>query len=420
VSTVGRSPEDDRLTEVAASLAARSTLGLLGGAAAAAGTLSLDHATGLTLPLDAGNASPLAATMVGALLTIAVFALWMRSVVVGLASGQLSPRVIASYLDDRFQRSVAGWMVAAISYGTLVALLVPSEGTGMPALSTTSAFLVVIAGLGVLLLAMRHAVNSLSPPDVIRSLADAAFAVLERRPAPDDPAPAVVPDPTGWWTLRSPSLGWVQELDHDALLEAVPPGTTVLLQTAVGEFVAAGETLAHVGRDGGGGGGGGGGAGHDEDAVEALEDAIVVARTRDARDDLAFAIQQLVDVAQHAVAPGSLDTSTAHEALVHLRAVLHEVLRHGTASGCRNGADGRRVVSVAAWEPADHLIAAFERLRAGAAQDPTSARHLDRTLRLLRGTAVEVGDERSAAVLDEQHERLRTAAARHEVPLTHR
>jgi uncharacterized membrane protein len=267
----------------------------------------------------------------------------------------------------------------------------------------------------VLLLAMRHAVNSLSPPDVIRSLADAAFAVLARRPAPDDPAPMVPPDPAGWWALRSPSLGWVQELDHDALLEAIPPGTTVSLQVSVGEFVAVDEPLAYLGR-----GSRGEGVEPDEDAITALQDAIGVARIRDAHDDLAFAVQQLVDVAQHAVAPGSLDTSTAYEALVHLRAVLHELLRHGIASGCRTGEDGRQVISAAAWQPADHLVAAFERLRGGAARDPTSARHVARTIRSLRRTALEVGDQRSAAVLDEQHERLRTAAARHEVPLTHR
>jgi uncharacterized membrane protein len=407
VPTVGRSPQDDRLPRVASSLSLRSLAGIVGGAGLATATTAADRASGWSLPLDAANAAPLAATLVGALLTIAVFTLWMRTVVVGLASGQLSPRVLSGYLDDGFQQSVTGWMVVAVTYTAVVAALLPAEGTGVPAISTVTAFFAVIAAFGTLLLAMRHAVNSLSPPDVIRSLTDRALELLARRPAPDDPAQR--PDPTGWRPLRSATLGWVQTIDHEALLAALPPDTTVLLQITVGEFVAVGETIAYLD------------PGTDPDLeADVLLDAITVARTRDARDDLAFAIQQLVDVAQHAVSRGSLDTSTAHEALVHLRAVFHELLRHGTATGCRLGDDGRQVLSATAWRPADHLIAAFERLRGGAAQDPTTTRHLLRTMDLLRRTADEVGDERAVAVLDEQRDRLVAAADRDEVPLTHR
>jgi uncharacterized membrane protein len=419
VPTVGRSPEDDHVSRTASTLAVRSLAGLAAGAVLAGAAATADQATGWRLPLSSASATPLAATLVGALLTIAVFTLWMRTVVVGLASAQLSPRVLSSYLDDRFQRTVTGWMVAAITCTTILAARLPRESEDVPAISTVLVLLVVIAALAALLLAMRHAVNSLSPPEVIRRLADTAFARLERQAAPDDPGPAATPDPAGWWPLRSDTLGWVQDLDHDALLAAVPPRTTVLLEVAVGEFVAVGEPLACLelpaahgaARDG---------EGPAEVDERALLDAITIARTRDARDDLAFAVQQLVDVAQHAVAPSSLDTSTAHEALVHLRAVLQELLRHGTATGCKDGDEGRRVVSSAAWRPADHLVAVFERLRGGASQDPTSARHLARTLAMLRATAEEVGDHRAVEVLDEQHDRLVAVAADQRVPLTHR
>lgn len=405
--TIGRSPEDDRLSRIALPLALRGGVGLLGGTALAATTGGLDRWVGLELPLATATVRPLTATLVGALLTIAVFTLWMRTVVVGLASSQLSPRVLAGYLDDGFQQRVTAWMIAAISYVAVTAALLPSEGTGVPAISTVTTLVLVFGALAALLVAMRQAINSLSPPDVIRRIADTAFTLMERRIQPDDDAPDRLPETRDWQRIRSDTLGWVQEIDHDAILATLPPEGTILLRITVGDFIAVGETLGSVDAELG------------EDERRDLREAVSIARTRDARDDLAFAIQQLVDVAQHAVTPGSLDTSTAYEAIVHLRALLHRLLRLGTATGCRAGEDGRRVLSMADWQPSDHLVASFERLRRGAAQDPTSARHLLRTMELLRETAVEVGDLRAQEVLDEQRERLLNAMDEHSVPADH-
>jgi uncharacterized membrane protein len=388
------------------SMTGRSLAGIAGGVLLAIAMLALDRVLGWRAPIPTDNARSVASALLGGVLTIAVFTLWMRTVVVGLASGQVSPRVVSSYLDDSFQRAVTGWMVGALTYLASIALLLPTglqdaENTpegGVPMLSGALALLVGVAALVAVLAAMRHAVASLSPPHLIRQLTDRANERVASPRLPHDPLPEVMPDPLELQHVRSNSLGWVRSVDYPTIAERLPASSTALLPLAIGDFVAPGETLLLCD------------PGVEQTDLDAIQGAISIDRTRDTAADLAFAIQQLVDVVQHALGPASNDTSTAYEALVHLRAVLHGVIRRGDATGCFDGGDDRRVVCTAGWDPVDHLDDALERLRNAAAQDAVATRSLANTLTLLVHTAEEVGDTRSRDLLTAEQDRLRDLA----------
>lgn len=396
-------PADVEVRRLAIALLPRAVIALLGGWAVAALTLSLDRATGILLPVPIPNAQAILAALAGALLTIAVFAVWMRTVVVGLAAGYVSPRVVSDYLDDAFQRRMTRWMIAGFAYVLAVLAFLPAatgtgDQTGVPAVSSVVATLVVVVALLAVLLAIRHAVASLSPSALVRALADRALATMAVPDRPDDEVPDPdVPTEGESHEIRSEVMGWVQQVDYQALIEALPASTVLTLYTPVGDFVARGEPFGVASRE------------LPDEAYDAIRDAITVTATRRGEADLAFAVQQLVDVAQHAMTVTSNDTSTADEALVHLRAVLHELLRNGKFSGCLNGSRGRSVISPGIWDPADHLEVAFERLRPGASQLPTTAQRLLHTIDALVVTAHEVGDERSHEVLRRQRDRLREA-----------
>lgn len=388
-----REPRDDlrRFSDV---VALRALAGSLGGAAVAIGTLPLDRTFALGSWLPVENVRIVLGALIGGVLTIAVFALWMRTIVVGLAASEVSPRVVSGYLDDGFQRAVTGWMAGGFSYLVVVALALPADGSVTPIVSLAISGVIAVAALVALLVAMRHAVTSLTPPHLIRELTDRAFEQLRTTWPPDDPLPTELPDPADLTELRTDRMGWIREVDLTAIAERQPPGGTSLLAVAVGEFVAPGEIVAHLDPR------------IEEEDARAVAAAIDVARTRDTEADLAFAIQQLVDVVQHAIGPNSNDTSTAHEALVHLRAVLHEVIRRGPTTACRAAGDERRVVHTAAWQPDDHLRAAVERLPSLGTGDPVATRSLHRTLELLERTVEEVGDEASHAVVENARRRL--------------
>jgi uncharacterized membrane protein len=393
MSTSRREPHGD-LRRFSDAVAFRGVVGALGGVAAAVGTLAVDRrfVPGGWLPVD--NVRVVLGALIGGVLTIAVFTLWMRTVVVGLAAGEVSPRLVSGYLDDGFQRAVTGWMSGGIGYLAVVALALPANGTGTPTVSLAVAGVITVAALVAVLVAMRHAVASLTPPHLIRTLTDRACEQLRTTQLPNDPLPASLPDPAGLTELRSDRMGWVRDIDLETIAAHQPPGGTSLLAVAVGEFVAPGETLAHLDPR------------FDAAGAQAVAAAIDIAGTRDTEADLAFAIQQLVDVVQHAIGPASNDTSTAHEALVHLRAVLHGVIRRGPATACLALDDGRRIVHAAAWQPDDHLRAALERLPSLGIDDPVATRSLRRTLELLERTAVEVGDQASQAVVEDARHRL--------------
>jgi uncharacterized membrane protein len=378
-------------------------LALVVGWALAALALVLDRVTGLVLPVELAGARAILGSLTGAILTIAVFAVWMRTVVVGLAAAHVSPRVVSSYLDDDFQRRMTGWMVAGFGYVLGVLAFLPGtpdgDDHGIAAISTVLAVVVVVVALVAILFAIRHAVASLSLSALVRALADRCFEAMRVPDRPDDEVPADLPNAGAVHTVTSDAMGWIQAVDYPRILEVLPRGTVLTLRSSIGEFVAPTDAVAVASRE------------LDAEADHVILSALTVESTRRSELDVAFAIQQLVDVAQHATTPSSNDTSTADEALVHIRAVMQELLRNGKFSGCLAGSDGRAVVTPAIWDPAHHLEVAFERLRAGAARMPVTFDRLLDTMDALTATAREVGDESSLAVLARQRSLLTRAAA---------
>lgn len=376
-------------------LASRVGIGALAGLLAAALTLWFDRRFGTTLPVPTANAQLLLGTLAGAMVTITVFVLWMRTVVVGLASQQASPRVVAGYLDDGFQLNMTAAMMAGFAYLTAVTAALPSQpdgGSGVPAVSAVVSLLIVVSALGAVLVAMHNATSSMSMPQVVRTLADRCFAVMAVRPAADH-----APPPTGHLArrvvLRAPEMGWVQAVEHESIMRRLPAETTLTVEVNVSDFVAEGEPLGWVDAE------------LDGDTIDAVVDGFTIVPTRSPQYDLAYAVQQLVDVAEHAMLPSSMDTSTAYEALMHLRAVFHRLLRRGTATHSMQGDGGRWIVARCAWGTTDYVRVAFRRLTSVGAQDPTIAREVHAALHALERTAREVGDAASQDVLSE----LRTA-----------
>jgi uncharacterized membrane protein len=162
----------------------------------------------------------------------------------------------------------------------------------------------------------------------------------------------------------------------------------------VGDFVAEGERLGSTDKQ------------VDAEAAASLAEGFSVVPTRASEYDLAYAIQQLVDVAEHAMAPSSIDRSTAYEALSHLRAVFRRLLHAPAPTGHLRGSDGRWIVARRALGPADHIGTAFQRLVTTGSDEPTNAEVLRATMSSLQGTAQVVGDEATQRALSAQQSRL--------------
>ena len=323
-----------------------------------------DRAAGLTLPAVIDTAEVLLSALVSAMVTLAVFTLWMRSIVAGLASSQVSPRIVSSYLDDRFQRRLLVGMSTAITFTITILLGLPVDRQSQaPALSVGAAVLTVILGLVMVLMALRQGVYSLAPPRIVHALAEQARGSIATDGVPDDRWPEDLPRiPSQARTrIAAQQMGWLVDVDHARLMEVLPERAHLGLYVDVGAFVGVGDVLAVC----------------DVELPVAVEDSIrrclVIDSARSPDTDLGFALQQLRDLAQQALGSRQQDTSTALEALLYLRAVLGELIAQHEPTGDALGPDGRAMTSAGRRRVHHHVRETLEPLVYLASQDPLAA-----------------------------------------------
>lgn len=203
--------------------------------------LAVDTAWLWPPPVEFGTvaaARVLMGSVASGLITVAVFGLWMRTVVVGIMAAHFSPRTLLLYLEDRFQRNLLVFMLAGIVTVLVILLGMPDEEqAAAPLVSTVLVVVIVLAAITGVLLAIQDATRSLSMPELVSQLAENALEVLDRlseeRLTLNEVPP---PEPTAQ-TVLAPGTGWVTRIDIDRIRNALPVGGVVHLRTRVGEFV---------------------------------------------------------------------------------------------------------------------------------------------------------------------------------------
>jgi uncharacterized membrane protein len=162
-----------------------------------------------------------------------------------------------------------------------------------------------------------------------------------------------------------------------------------------------------------------------------LNEAIVLGADRSAHQDAGFPVQQLVEVALHALSPGINEPFTAITCIDRLGQGLSMLARRDTPSALRADDEGRLRVVTAPVTFSDLIAEAFDPMRPYAAEDPTVARHVIDVLGRVARQATRQEDldairrqgqlmaDAAARELTGDHEiaRVRQAAARLETAL---
>lgn len=388
----------DRLSENAAGMPALAAVvaGFL-----AVLTLWLDHTAGAgllpaSMQWTASNARTLLGSLVGAIVTVAGFTFWMRAVMVQLVSSEFSPRVLSVYLEDDFQRTVTAFMVGALMYVIIVLGAIPADGDIIPVVSVAVSIVVTLAAVVSILVAIKNGVRALEVSELVRRMTDTLIDQIEAGARELSP-PTVVGDdgPTGL-PVHVTQRGWIQRIDRHRMLTALPPGATLRLTAKVGDFIDVDQVLGHV-------------TGGDAD-LDRIRSAVTVGRVRTGAQDLSFRFQQLVDVAEQALATGSTDSTTAYEVIVHLGAALRALMRAGAPQV--DVVDGdRRVLAPNEPSETDLVREVVGRLRLEIVRYPTVVEHLLRVLAGVRDTAAAHGRDDAVAELVRQAVRLLDGAA---------
>lgn len=303
------------------------------------------------------GAKALLETVVTATLSFVVFTFTSLLVAIQVASGQLTPRIIATTLlrDD-----VVKYAVGLFIFTCFFAL------SALNQMETTVAETVVfLAGvLGVLCFAaffylIDYAARLLRPISILTRVGNAGLAVVEavypkpstgrdREPA-NQPRPAATPDAVIRHTDTSQIILAVR-LDVLAA-EARRSNGVIELVPQVGDFVAAGEPLFKL-YDGA--------ATVDE---QLLHTTVAFGSERTMEQDPTFAFRIVIDIALRALSPAINDPTTAVLALDQLHRMLRAVgMRHLRTDELLDASGRLRVICrTPNWEDFVHL--AFSEIR---------------------------------------------------------
>ena len=364
---------------------------VLAGVALSIGTIAIDKAFDYELIPHWISGGPEAAmeilgTVAASMVSLAALVLTITMVVVQLAMGQFSPRIVQRILEDKPSQLAIGIFVGTFAHAMLALREVQTHGQGVvPGLAVVVAFVLVIVSIMVLVWYVHHIGRSLRVSALIelvgtdtRKLLDTVYA--DRGVTPRFQRP----------TLCAPRSGVITQIDHEALVEVAESGECVLkLVPALGEFVPAGGPLFEI-------------SGKPErlDAGAAVR-SIRLGLERTLDQDMAYGLRMLVDIAERSLSDGPfLDPTTAVQAIDRLYDCLRQLAPRPFPDGTYRDKKGavRLVTSSRTWEDYVHL--AFDEIRIAGAGSPQVARRLRAALEDLLAVAPQ---ERKQCLQEQLH-----------------
>jgi uncharacterized membrane protein len=296
-------------------------------------TVNIDGAAShgdLRLPSWVISGSPdaarqILASLAGSIITVVGVVFSIMIVALTLASQQFGPRMLRTFIRDRGSQVTLGTFVATFFYTMLTLISIGS--TFVPHLSVTVALGLTAIDLGMLIYFIHHIATAIQLPAVIASIAHDLARAIDAETAPsargsltDSRGPAAGPPSAGTAVVHGPSAevlqarmgrsghvlaapasGYLRFVRHATLVRIAAEFDAVIqLHHRPGHFITTGypmatvwppEAAARIGRK--------------------LESVHITGSLRTLSQDIAFGIDQLVEIAIRALSPAVNDTFTA-------------------------------------------------------------------------------------------------------------
>jgi uncharacterized membrane protein len=297
------------------------------------GTHAVDRAAyhhSLTLPswVIFGQADParqILTTLAAAVITVVGVVFSITIVTLTLASTQFGPRMLRNFIRDRGTQFTLGTFVATFVYTTLVLVSIGPGGGFVPHLSIAVSVALVTLSMAILIYFIHHIATSIQLPQVIASIARDLSNAIDVESGDSGRFPEAGPSVPELLTrmnesggiVPAPESGYLQFVRHGTLVGlAAEKGAVIRLLHRPGHFVVSGHPMATVWPPGATAG-----------VSAALARAHVTGSNRTLAQDLAFAVDQLVEIAIRALSPAVNDTFTALTCIDWLGESLCKVTR---------------------------------------------------------------------------------------------
>jgi uncharacterized membrane protein len=315
-----RAASDWRREALRTSLWVIPTAEILAAAVLFVATYALDRAAyngSLTLPAWVNNGSADAARQIltalaAAIITVVGLVFSIVIVALTLASTQFGPRMLRNFIRDRGVQFTLGTFVASFFFAilTLGSVSHGAHADFVPHLSITATLALTLVDLAVLVYFIHHVAMSIQLPEVIAGIAGDLSNAITAEFAADDgkrraslASAGTLPErlETDGAPIAATRSGYLQFVRYSTLVDIATEADAVIqLLYRPGHFVVQGLPLARVWP-----------ASAEPAIARELDRTHVTGAHRTLRQDLAFAIDQLVEIAIRALSPAVNDTFTA-------------------------------------------------------------------------------------------------------------
>jgi len=369
---------------------------ILAGIAVSLTTTSLDHGSLVPQSVTGGpnEALQILYLISFSMLTLTGLVLSLVVVVVQLAMGLFSPRIVRQILQDRPSQAAIGLFAGTFTHSVLAIrkIKTPPEGRTVPGLAVLVAIVLVLCSIATLVWYLNHIGQSLRVAALVGWVATDTLTTLEHVLPDHGGEPTVAPD------LVTARRGGVVFMVDNKRLVALAQGADCRLELlwAVGDFVPAGAPLVRIVGE------------PDGLSQKAVVNSLALGPERTMNQDIAYGIRMLVDIAERSLSAGPFDDpTTAVQAIDQLHTILRQLAPRQLHSGCYEDATGtlRLTVPTMRWE--GYVRIAFDEIRQVGAGSPQVCRRLQAALADLLTVAP---PERRPA-LEQQRALLESAAS---------
>lgn len=346
----------------------------------------------------------------GSLVTVISLTFSITLLTLQQASTQFTPRIMRAFMRHPLNQAVLGAYIATFLYAILVLRQVRDEAAPfssfVPILATTTAILLALLCLGLLVAFLNHSALMLNAATIVENIhADMISSVERLHPPLDDASPTLAGESVAAFRerhgtpavvdLHARSAGYLRTVDIDRLAALLPAGSWAIVRPIPGDYIIRGTRLVEIGS-----------AETPLDDEGALRDCFILGSERVLVHDALFAVRQLADVALKGMSPAIFDPTTAEHAISCLGDGLAYLSGRAFPERVRvfeRGDDPAVSLWVAGPEFADYVGEAFTQLRHVVRDDIHVALHLLETLEVV---AIHAGSTRWGPALREVQEMI--------------
>ena len=311
-------------------------------------------------------------TIAASMVSLAALVLTITMVVVQLAMGQFSPRIVQTILQDKPSQFAIGLFVATFVHAMLTLREIGTgDGDVVPGLAIVVSYVLVLMSVAVLVLYVDHTGRALRVSALIelvgtdvRRLLDTTYPPISATPA--GPPPGVV---------TADHSGVICTVDIERIVElAADADTLVRMPAGLGQFVPSGAPLFEV-------------EGDDIDPAD-LRRTVRLGLERTLEQDVSYGFRLLVDIAERSVSESPFqDPTTAVQAIDRLHDALRQLATRELPDGTFRDRDGAARLDMPTMDWDAYVRLAFEEIILAGAGSPQVERRLVAALEDLRTVA---------------------------------